>query len=117
MKSTSDRGPAGRLGESAGCRRILAGRARFALWSVFTVAGALTGGPARAEEPAAAAGAAAGYPARGSNMHSVESRYGAPAERRSPVGKPPITRWDYPGFVVFFEYDHVVHSVVLTPAA
>ena len=117
MKSTSDRGPARRPAESADCRRIPTGRRAVALWSALAVAGALAAGAACADEPAAAAGAAASYPARGSDMHSVESRYGAPAERRAPVGKPPITRWDYPGFVVFFEYDHVIHSVVVTPAA
>jgi hypothetical protein len=50
-------------------------------------------------------------PARGSSMSSVEARFGAPGTRSSAVGNPPITRWDYPDFVVFFEYDHVVHSV------
>lgn len=59
-----------------------------------------------------AAGAAAGErPARGSSMARVEARFGAPATRSGPVGQPPITRWDYPDFVVFFEYDHVVHAV------
>jgi hypothetical protein len=28
------------------------------------------------------------------------------------VGKPPISRWEYPGFIVYFESDHVIHSVV-----
>lgn len=50
-------------------------------------------------------------PARGSSMAAVERRFGTPAQRSGPVGKPPITRWEYPDFVVFFEYDHVVHSV------
>lgn len=50
-------------------------------------------------------------PARGSSMASVEARFGAPATRSGPVGKPPITRWEYPDFVVFFEYDHVLHAV------
>jgi hypothetical protein len=50
-------------------------------------------------------------PARGSSMASVEARFGPPTTRSGAVGKPPITRWDYPGFAVFFEYDHVVHSV------
>jgi len=54
---------------------------------------------------------AAERPARGSSMTRVEARFGAPASRGGPVGQPPITRWEYPGFVVFFEYDHVVHSV------
>ncbi|MGC3980784.1 MAG: hypothetical protein QM808_05940 [Steroidobacteraceae bacterium] len=51
-------------------------------------------------------------PARGVTMNKVEAQFGAPTERHAAVGKPPITRWDYPGFSVFFEYNHVVHSVV-----
>lgn len=50
-------------------------------------------------------------PARGSTMASVEARFGSPNSRSGAVGRPPITRWDYSDFVVFFEYDHVVHSV------
>jgi hypothetical protein len=57
--------------------------------------------------------AAAGVPARGQTMGSVEKQFGAPAERYPAVGRPPITRWVYPGFVVFFEYDHVVHAVAV----
>ena len=44
-------------------------------------------------------------------MKVVEARFGAPAARHEAVGKPPITRWDYKGFTVYFEYDHVVHAV------
>ena len=51
-------------------------------------------------------------PERGMKMDAVESRYGAPATRYPAVGQPPITRWDYPGFVVFFENDLVLHAVV-----
>lgn len=51
-------------------------------------------------------------PDKGMTMASVEQRYGAPAGRRAAIGSPPITRWEYPGFVVFFEYRHVVHAVV-----
>ena len=59
-----------------------------------------------------AAGTATGErPARGSSMARVEARFGAPATRSGPVGQPPISRWDYPDFVVFFEHDHVVHAV------
>jgi hypothetical protein len=55
-------------------------------------------------------------PARGMSMKGVESKFGAPQERHPAVGKPPITRWDYQGFAVFFENDHVIHAVV-TPAS
>jgi hypothetical protein len=51
-------------------------------------------------------------PQRGLTMSAVEARFGAPQNRHPAVGKPPITRWDYPGFAVFFENDRVLHSVV-----
>ena len=50
-------------------------------------------------------------PPRGMLMKTVESRYGAPLTREAPVGKPPITRWDYADYSVFFEYQHVIHAV------
>jgi hypothetical protein len=50
-------------------------------------------------------------PARGMSMANVEARFGAPTSRQPTVGQPPITRWDYPGFSVFFEHDRVIHSV------
>jgi len=63
-------------------------------------------------------------PKRGSSMSEVEKRFGAPATRHPAVGgasphQPPITRWDYNGFAVFFERDRVIDSVVTgggTPA-
>jgi len=42
----------------------------------------------------------------------VEARFGQPANRHSAVGQPPITRWDYPGFAVYFEHQYVIHAVV-----
>jgi hypothetical protein len=50
-------------------------------------------------------------PARGALMKTVEKQFGAPANRHPTVGKPPITRWDYPGFSVFFEGERVIDSV------
>ena len=52
-----------------------------------------------------------GRPTRGMTQASVESRYGSPASVKAPVGDPPITRWEYTDFVVYFEYDIVVHAV------
>ncbi len=52
-------------------------------------------------------------PQRGSSMSSVEARFGAPANKSSPVGNPPITKWFYPNFVVVFEHDKVLHAVVV----
>ena len=51
-------------------------------------------------------------PARGIDMARVEAQFGAPSQRHGAVGEPPITRWEYPGFVVFFEHDRVIHTVV-----
>lgn len=50
-------------------------------------------------------------PARGTSMRAVEERFGTPAARHPAVGQPPITRWDYDGFSVFFEHDKVIHAV------
>jgi hypothetical protein len=51
-------------------------------------------------------------PARGMNMKTVEAKFGAPQERHPAVGKPAITRWDYPTFSVFFENEFVIDAVV-----
>jgi hypothetical protein len=48
---------------------------------------------------------------RGITMAQVEQRYGAPSSRLPAVGQPPITRWVYPSFVVYFEYNLVIHAV------
>jgi hypothetical protein len=56
-------------------------------------------------------------PTRGATMTQVESRFGAPTVRHAAVGEPPITRWDYPQFSVFFEYDKVLHAVVVRSRA
>lgn len=52
-------------------------------------------------------------PSRGMTMAAVEARFGEPASRHAAVGQPPITRWDYGDFSVFFELDRVVHAVAL----
>jgi len=51
-------------------------------------------------------------PQRGSTMAAVEQKFGAPANKSSAVGSPPITKWFYPNFVVVFENDKVLHAVV-----
>ena len=55
-------------------------------------------------------------PRPGMSMTAVESAYGTPSQRHAAVGgsvaeQPPITRWDYPSFSVYFEHDRVVHAV------
>ena len=52
-----------------------------------------------------------GKPKRGMTQASVEANFGAPQKTVAPVGDPPITRWEYPDFIVYFEYDRVIHAV------
>ncbi len=57
------------------------------------------------------------YPTRGQAAKQVIQRFGEPKLRHAPVGggspkQPPITRWDYEGFSVFFEAGHVIDAVV-----
>ncbi len=51
-------------------------------------------------------------PSRGMRMTAVQRQFGEPTTRHPTVGQPPITRWDYPGFSVFFERDRVIDAVV-----
>jgi hypothetical protein len=60
---------------------------------------------------------AAATPERGMTMDGVESRYGTPSQKLAPVGDPPITRWEYPSYVVYFEHRHVIHSVARRPVS
>jgi hypothetical protein len=53
----------------------------------------------------------AGKPTRGMTQQQVRNRFGSPENEVAAVGEPPISRWNYAGFVVFFEYDRVIHSV------
>lgn len=60
----------------------------------------------------AAATVSAAVPRNGVNMSQVERRFGPPVEKLAAVGNPPITRWIYNGFTVYFEHRLVIHSVV-----
>ncbi len=51
-------------------------------------------------------------PSRGMTMSEVSNKFGAPVTKLPAVGNPPISRWEYPGFVVYFEGEHVIHSVI-----
>jgi hypothetical protein len=76
----------------------------------------LTAQPALAETLSTATGdpaAVAERPNRGSSMATVQSKFGEPTNRHSAVGDPPITRWDYPHFAVYFEHDRVLHAVLV----
>ena len=56
-------------------------------------------------------------PRKGQDMQMVAKEFGEPKTKYPAVGggqprQPPITRWDYEGFSVFFEHSHVVDAVV-----
>jgi outer membrane protein assembly factor BamE (lipoprotein component of BamABCDE complex) len=51
-------------------------------------------------------------PRKGISQQQVASEFGEPVSTFGPTGNPPITRWDYANFSVYFEYDHVIHSVL-----
>lgn len=50
-------------------------------------------------------------PQHGDSQQQVINRFGEPLVRKAAVGQPPITRWDYTGFSVYFEYSTVINSV------
>ncbi len=52
-----------------------------------------------------------GKPTRGMTQESVQANFGSPKSTIAAVGEPPISRWEYADFVVFFEYERVIHSV------
>lgn len=54
-------------------------------------------------------------PGRGMTMAEVEKRFGPPGKKMAEVGNPPITRWIYEDFVVYFEYQYVIHAVATKP--
>lgn len=55
-------------------------------------------------------------PGRGMSMGDVETRFGTPINKIEEVGEPPITRWVYSDFMVYFEYQFVIHAVVTRTA-
>ena len=76
--------------------------------------------PAQAESQPAQEQTPASYsvnlPGRGMSMTAVEERFGAPLTKSDEVGDPPITRWVYNDFTVFFEYQFVIHALTTRPA-
>ena len=50
-------------------------------------------------------------PASGLTKAEVEARFGAPTRMIAAIGDPPISRWEYPTFTVYFEHERVIHAV------
>ena len=51
------------------------------------------------------------YPVRGMSMEEVVQQQGEPESRKVPVGNPPVSRWIYKDFSVYFEDGTVIHAV------
>ncbi len=51
-------------------------------------------------------------PDRGQSMDKVTATWGQPDSKQSPIGDPPITRWEYSDFIVYFEFRQVIHAVL-----
>lgn len=47
----------------------------------------------------------------GLSHQAVLNRFGEPNERMAAVGEPPISRWVYDSFTVYFEYNTALHAV------
>jgi hypothetical protein len=93
---------------------------RYAMkYRILLLATVLASGLAGAETIAVDTGIAVkqsdvATPTRGMTMDEVSGKFGTPATKVPAVGKPPISRWEYPGFVVYFEHEHVIHAVVVS---
>lgn len=84
-----------------------------AMFSPFAAADVLEMPGASSERPQESV--AHTVPGRGMTMEQVRNRFGSPQEKVPPVGEPPITRWEYGDFTVYFEHNLVLHSVVHEP--
>jgi len=51
-------------------------------------------------------------PTNGQSKADVEAKFGAPVEKSSAVGDPPISNWKYDAYSVYFERDLVLFTVL-----
>ena len=51
-------------------------------------------------------------PVNGISRDEVQARFGEPVSRLAAVGDPPITRWNYASWSVYFEYELVLFTVL-----
>jgi len=51
-------------------------------------------------------------PAKGMTMQQVEENFGPPHDKLPAAGDPPISRWIYDDFTVYFERQYIIHAVV-----
>ena len=51
-------------------------------------------------------------PGRGMSKEMVQNRFGEALNKEPAVGQPPISKWTYSNFTVYFESEYVIHAVV-----
>ena len=51
-------------------------------------------------------------PKNGASQNAVNAKFGEPNSKTAAVGYPPISSWVYDKFTVYFEYKHVITTVV-----
>ena len=82
----------------------------FGILASFAPMGAATADVLLIEEVRQAEGME--LPSNGMKSADVLARFGDPAKKHAPVGDPPISRWDYQHWSVYFEYDLVLFTVL-----
>jgi hypothetical protein len=80
--------------------------------SLAAASGAIQAETLLIDEVESAAATRMERPERGATKAQVQMRFGQPTRMIAAVGQPPISRWEYPGFTVYFEGDRVIHAVV-----
>ena len=80
-------------------------------WRYDTAVGVAAAAPERPGALPVGGSAPSALPANNVTMASVIEAFGEPSRRAPAVGEPPITRWYYPAFTVYFEHDRVITSV------
>lgn len=88
---------------------LIAGLSLFSLALLPTVAAAETIVIPVGQQTA---GQSVTTPRMGMTMAAVEAEFGSPQKRDAARGTPPITRWEYGQFAVYFESNQVIHSVI-----
>ena len=51
-------------------------------------------------------------PNRGMELKDVVKIFGQPKTKSESIGNPPISRWDYGTYIVFFEHNRVIDAMV-----
>jgi hypothetical protein len=51
-------------------------------------------------------------PSKGMSKAQVQTTFGTALEKKAAAGNPPISSWVYEDYVVYFESDYVIHTVL-----